>query len=167
MSGDFFVHESSYIDEGVTIGRGTKIWHFCHILPNATIGDGCNIGQNVMIDKGVKIGNFCKIQNNVSIYQGVELDDGVFLGPSCVFTNVINPRAQIEKKHEFKPTKIGRGATIGANATIICGVKIGQYAMVGAGALVRTDIPDYGLVVGNPARLIGYVDEQGNTIRKP
>ncbi len=163
---NFFVHESAFIDENVKIGKGTKIWHFCHVLPDAIIGENCNIGQNVMIDKGVIIGNKCKIQNNVSVYAGVECEEGVFLGPSCVFTNVINPRAMIEKKSEFKKTLIGKGATIGANATIICGITIGKFALIGAGAVVNRDVPDFGLVVGNPARLIGKVDEHGNTIEK-
>ncbi|MCS7201940.1 MAG: N-acetyltransferase, partial [Dictyoglomus sp.] len=151
----YFVHESSYVDEPVEIGEGTKIWHFCHILPYTTIGKNCVIGQNVMIGPRVKIGNNVKIQNNVSIYEGVELEDDVFCGPSCVFTNVINPRAFIERKSEFKKTIVKKGATIGANATIICGVTIGEYAFVGAGAVVTKDVPPYALVVGVPARQVG------------
>lgn len=161
----YFAHETVYIDENVEIGEGTKIWHFSHILKNSVIGKDCVIGQNVMIGPDVKIGNRCKIQNNVSIYKGVTLEDEVFCGPSCVFTNVYNPRAFIERKHEFRPTLVKRGATIGANATIICGVTIGRYAMVGAGAVVNTDVPDYALVVGVPARQIGWVCKCGTTLK--
>lgn len=154
---DYFVHESCYVDEAVTIGKGTKIWHFSHMLKGAKIGKDCIIGQNVMIGPGVRTGNRCKVQNNVSIYKGVILEDDVFCGPSCVFTNVYNPRAFIERKNEFRPISVKKGATIGANATIVCGVTIGRYAMVGAGALVRTDVSDYALVVGVPAQQIGWV----------
>jgi len=161
----FFVHHSSYIDEDVVIGEGTRIWHYCHILKGSKIGKNCTIGQNVMIGPDVKIGDKCKIQNNVSVYKGVTLEDDVFCGPSCVFTNVYNPRAFIERKHEFKPTLVKKGATIGANATIVCGVTIGKYAMIGAGAVVKKDVPDYAIVVGIPARQIGWVCRCGTTLR--
>jgi len=157
----YFIHESSYVDDGVEIGEGTKIWHFCHILSGSKIGKNCVLGQNVMVGPNVKIGNNVKIQNNVSVYEGVEIEDEVFCGPSCVFTNVINPRAFIERKHEFKKTLVKRGATIGANATIVCGVTIGEYAFVGAGAVVTKDVPPYALVVGVPARQIGWVCKCG------
>jgi UDP-2-acetamido-3-amino-2,3-dideoxy-glucuronate N-acetyltransferase len=155
------IHESSYIDEPVSIGDGTRIWHFCHVLGHVKIGENCVIGQNVMIGPRVTIGNRCKIQNNVSIYPGVTLADGVFCGPSCVFTNVINPRAEIERKHEFLPTLVKRGATIGANATIVCGHTLGQYCFVGAGTVVVGDVADYALVVGNPGRQIGWMSKAG------
>ncbi|MGQ9747626.1 MAG: Gfo/Idh/MocA family oxidoreductase [Candidatus Caldatribacteriaceae bacterium] len=161
---DYFVHESSYVDEDVEIGEGTKIWHFCHVLRASRIGKNCIIGQNVMIGPDVIIGNGCKIQNNVSIYKGVTLEDEVFCGPACVFTNVYNPRAFVERKHEFRQTLVKRGATIGANATVVCGVTIGRYALVGAGAVVKKDIPDYALVVGVPARQIGWVCKCGVTL---
>jgi UDP-2-acetamido-3-amino-2,3-dideoxy-glucuronate N-acetyltransferase len=161
----YFVHGSSYIDENVVIGDGTKIWYFCHILKDTKIGKMCVIGQNVCVESGVIIGDRCKIQNNVSVYKGVTLEDEVFCGPSCVFTNVFNPRAFIERKHEFRPTLVKRGATIGANATIVCGVTIGRYALVGAGAVVRDDVPDYAVVAGVPARRIGWVCSCGTTLR--
>ena len=161
----YFVHESCYIDENVEIGEGTKIWHFTHILKNTKIGKNCIIGQNVCIGPDVKIGERCKIQNNVSIYKGVTLEDEVFCGPSCVFTNVYNPRAFIERKHEFKETLVKKGATIGANATIVCGVTIGSYAMVGAGAVVKKDVPDYAVVAGVPARQIGWACKCGTTLK--
>lgn len=157
----YFVHESSYIDENVQIGPGTKIWHFSHVMSTARIGENCNIGQNVVISPGVILGNGVKVQNNVSIYSGVICEDDVFLGPSMVFTNVINPRAFIERKAEFKQTLIKQGATIGANATIICGHTIGQYAMIGAGTVISKDVPDYALVYGNPARQQGWVCQCG------
>ena len=157
----YFVHPSCYIDKPVKIGIGTKIWHFSHILQNTEIGNNCIIGQNCMIGPDVKIGNGCKIQNNVSIYKGVELEDNVFCGPSCVFTNVINPRAFIERKHEFKKTLVKEGATIGANATIVCGNTIGKYAMIGAGAVVTTDVEDYELYIGIPAKRVGWVCKCG------
>lgn len=156
-----FIHESSYVDDGVLIGEGVKIWHFSHILGNTKLGSSCVVGQNVMIGPDVVVGNFCKIQNNVSIYKGVELEDGVFCGPSCVFTNVKNPRATIERKHEFKKTLVKRHATIGANSTIMCGVTLGEYCFVGAGAVVTKDVPAYAVVVGNPARQIGWVNKAG------
>lgn len=158
---DCFVHDSSCVDENVKIGKGTKIWNFSHILRDSEIGKKCIIGQNVMIGPEVKIGDGCKIQNNVSIYKGITLEDGVFCGPSSVFTNVINPRAFIERKKEFRPTLVKKGATIGANATIICGVTIGIYAFVGSGAVVTKDVPGFGLVYGNPAKLQGWMCECG------
>ena len=161
---NYFVHKSSYVDDNVEIGSGTKIWHFCHILTNARIGENCIIGQNVCIERDVIVGNRCKIQNNVSIYTGVTLEDEVFCGPSCVFTNVYNPRAFIERKAEFRPTLVKRGATIGANATIVCGVIIGRYSLVGAGAVVKSDVSDYGIVAGIPARQVGWVCKCGTTL---
>lgn len=161
----FFVHDSSYIDEGVEIGEGTKIWHFSHILSGSKIGKNCVIGQNVVIGSDVKVGNRCKIQNNVSLYKGVEIEDEVFCGPSCVFTNVYNPRAFIERKHEFRKTLVKRGATIGANATIVCGVTIGEYAMIAAGAVVKKDVPDYAIVAGVPAKQIGWACKCGVTLK--
>ncbi len=161
---NYFVHESSYVDDNVAIGSGTKIWHFCHILTNARIGENCIIGQNVCIERDVIVGNRCKIQNNVSIYTGVTLEDEVFCGPSCVFTNVYNPRAFIERKAEFRPTLVKRGATIGANATIVCGVIIGRYSLVGAGAVVKSDVPDYAIVAGVPARQTGWTCKCGTTL---
>lgn len=155
----YFVHESSYIDEPCEIGEGTKIWHFSHIMKNAKIGENCNIGQNVNISNDVIIGNNVKIQNNVSVYKGVVCEDDVFLGPSCVFTNIINPRSFISRKNEYMKTIIKKGATIGANATIVCGNNIGRYAFVGAGSVVTNIVPDYALVVGNPARIKYYVCE--------
>ena len=160
----YFVHESSYIDEPCEIGEGTKIWHFSHIMQNTVIGRHCNIGQNVVISPNVVIGNNVKIQNNVSLYTGVVCEDDVFLGPSCVFTNVINPRSFIERKNEFRKTIVKKGASVGANATIVCGNSIGRYAFIGAGAVVTKDVPDYALVVGNPAKIIGYVCECGNRL---
>lgn len=162
---EYFVHESSYIDEPCEIGKGTKIWHFSHIMKNSKIGERCTIGQNVVISPDVIIGNNVKIQNNVSVYTGVVCEDGVFLGPSCVFTNVINPRSFIERKDEYKRTLVKKGATVGANATIICGFYIGKYAFVGAGAVVTKSVPDYALVVGNPAKIIGYVCKCGNRLK--
>jgi UDP-2-acetamido-3-amino-2,3-dideoxy-glucuronate N-acetyltransferase len=159
----YFVHESSYIDENVQIGDDTKVWHFCHVQSGAVIGEKCSIGQNVNISNNVKIGNQVKIQNNVSVYEGVTIEDGVFLGPSCVFTNDLTPRARYPKGHEgYLPTLVKEGASIGANATIVCGHTIGKCAMVAAGAVVTKDVPDYCLVAGVPSRIIGKVDEQGN-----
>lgn len=162
---DFFVHESSYIDNSVEIGENTKIWHFCHIQSGAKIGENCSLGQNVNISNNVIIGNDVKIQNNVSVYEGVEIEDGVFCGPSCVFTNDLTPRARYPKGHEnYKHTLIKEGASIGANATIICGNTVGRYAMIAAGAVVTKDIPDYALAVGVPAQVVGTVDKQGNIV---
>ena len=166
MGKTYFVHESSYSDENVKIGSGTKIWHFTHILPNTVIGDNCIIGQNCMIGPEVTIGNRCKIQNNVSIYKGVSLEDDVFCGPSCVFTNVLTPRAFVERKSEFLPTLVKRGATIGANATVVCGHIIGKYALIGAGAVVTSNVPDYALYLGIPARHKGWVCKCGNVLTR-
>lgn len=166
MSKEYFVHESSYIDEPCNIGTGTKVWHFSHVMSNCSIGKNCNIGQNVFIASGVKIGNNVKIQNNVSVYSGVECEDDVFLGPSCVFTNVINPRSFIEKKSEYKKTIIGKGASLGANCTIVCGNTIGNYALIGAGAVITKNVPDYAVVVGNPAKIIGWVCKCGETLER-
>jgi UDP-2-acetamido-3-amino-2,3-dideoxy-glucuronate N-acetyltransferase len=161
---DFFVHESSYIDEPCEIGHGTKIWHFCHVMAGAKIGQNCTIGQNVVIAPGVILGKGVKVQNNVSIYTGVICEDNVFLGPSMVFTNVINPRAFIERKEEFQTTLIKKGASIGANATVLCGNTIGSYAFIGAGSVVSKNIPDYALVYGNPARIQGWVCQCGEKL---
>jgi UDP-2-acetamido-3-amino-2,3-dideoxy-glucuronate N-acetyltransferase len=157
----YTAHESCYIDDGCVIGDGTKIWHFTHVMAGARIGRGCNIGQNVVVSPDVVVGDKVKIQNNVSLYTGVILEDDVFCGPSMVFTNVATPRSEVSRKHEYKPTLVKRGATIGANATIVCGNTIGRYAFVGAGAVVTKDIPDYALVVGNPARVSGWMCECG------
>jgi UDP-2-acetamido-3-amino-2,3-dideoxy-glucuronate N-acetyltransferase len=154
---DYFVHESSYIDEGARIGKGTRIWHFCHIMPGAVIGERCNLGQNVVVMSGTVIGNNVKIQNNVSVYEGVTLEDDVFCGPSCVFTNVINPRSHLSRKSEYLKTLVKRGASIGANATIICGATLGEYSFIGAGAVVRGNVLPYALMVGVPARQVGWV----------
>lgn len=161
---DFFVHPTSVADPGAVIGRGTKVWHFCHLMPTCKVGENCILGQNVYIDNNVEIGKRVKIQNNVSIYNGVIIEDDVFLGPSMVFTNVINPRSFIERKSEFKKTIVRKGATIGANATVLCGVEIGSFAMVGAGAMVVKNIPPYALIVGNPGHQIGWVSETGFTL---
>lgn len=161
----YFKHESSYVDEGVEIGDETKIWHFCHIMSGAKIGSNCSLGQNVNVGGKAVIGNGVKIQNNVSIYDSVEIEDDVFCGPSMVFTNVINPRAFVERKTEYKKTVLKKGCSIGANATVVCGVTIGEYAMVGAGAVVTKDVPPYTLVYGNPARVHGKVDKEGNILK--
>ncbi|MCH9632708.1 MAG: UDP-2-acetamido-3-amino-2,3-dideoxy-D-glucuronate N-acetyltransferase [Chlamydiae bacterium] len=161
---NYFVHESTYIDEGVQIGENTEIWHFCHLLPGVCIGENCKIGQNVMIDAGVIVGSRCKIQNNVSVYKGVVLEDGVFCGPSCVFTNVTNPRAEVERKDEIKTTLVKKGATVGANATIICGVSLGEYCLVGAGSVVTKDVRPHALVIGSPAKQIGWVSHAGEIL---
>ena len=164
MEKNYFVHESSYVDDNVKIGDGTKIWHFSHVMSNSEMGEKCNIGQNVVISPGVKLGNGVKIQNNVSVYTGVICEDDVFLGPSCVFTNVINTRSFIERKTEYRDTIIGKGASVGANVTIVCGHNIGKYALIGAGAVVTKNIPDYALVMGNPARIKGYVCKCGEKL---
>ncbi len=158
---DFFVHDTSIVEEHCQIGKGTKVWHFSHVMPDATIGDNCVIGQNVFIGKGVKIGNNVKIENNVSVFEGVTLEDDVFCGPSCVFTNVINPRSHMRRRREFKPTLVKRGASVGANATVVCGNTIGQYAFVGAGSVVTKEVPDYAMAYGNPARIQGLVCQCG------
>lgn len=164
VSRSAFVHDSAYVDDGVDIGDGTKIWHFVHVLTNTRIGRGCVLGQNVMAGPDVTIGDNCKIQNNVALYKGVNLADDVFCGPSCVFTNVLTPRAFVERKDEFRETPVGRGATIGANATIVCGNSLGEYCMVAAGAVVTHDVPAYALVAGVPARRIGWVSRGGERL---
>lgn len=164
-SQDYFAHETAVIDEGCIIGAGTKIWHFSHIMPNCIIGEKCNIGQNVVISPDVVLGKNVKIQNNVSIYTGVTCDDDVFLGPSCVFTNVINPRSAVSRKAEYAKTHVGKGASIGANATIVCGHDIGPFAFIGAGAVVTKTVPAYALVVGNPARQMGWMSEYGHRLQ--
>jgi UDP-2-acetamido-3-amino-2,3-dideoxy-glucuronate N-acetyltransferase len=161
---DPFIHPSSVIDKGAQVGAGTRIWHFCHLMSSCKVGERCNIGQNVYIDNNVVIGNAVKIQNNVSVYNGVIIEDDVFLGPSMVFTNVVNPRSFIERKNEFQTTIVRKGASIGANATILCGVEIGSYAMIGAGTVVVKNVQPHALVVGNPAQQIGWVSEAGITL---
>jgi UDP-2-acetamido-3-amino-2,3-dideoxy-glucuronate N-acetyltransferase len=163
---EYFVHASAYVDDPCEIGAGTKIWHFCHVMANSKIGRGCNLGQNVLVSPGVVIGNNVKIQNNVSVYTGVELEDDVFCGPSCVFTNVMNPRSQINRHSEYQRTLVRRGATIGANATIVCGATIGRYAFIGAGAVTRGDVPDYALMVGVPAVRKGWMSRHGHRLTK-
>jgi len=163
----YFIHPSSYIDENVIIGEGTKIWHFCHVQSGARIGKNCVLGQNVNVGNNVTIGNNVKIQNNVSIYQGVTLEDYVFCGPSCVFTNVSNPRSEILRHHLYEDTVVKRGASIGANATIVCGITIGRYAFIGAGAVVISDVPDYALMLGVPARQKGWMSRHGHRLINP
>jgi UDP-2-acetamido-3-amino-2,3-dideoxy-glucuronate N-acetyltransferase len=165
MQHNMYIHPSSYVDEGCTIGEGTKIWHFCHIMAPCIIGNYCNIGQNVVISPEVVLGNNVKIQNNVSLYTGVICDDDVFLGPSCVFTNVINPRSAVNRRGQYARTHVGKGASIGANATIVCGHNIGKFAFIGAGAVVTKDIPDYALIVGNPGRQVGWMSEFGHRLK--
>ncbi|MBL7683094.1 MAG: N-acetyltransferase [Flavipsychrobacter sp.] len=160
----YFAHHTAVIDDGCEIGEGTKVWHFSHIMPDCKIGKGCNIGQNVVISPEVVLGNNVKIQNNVSLYTGVTCDDDVFLGPSCVFTNVINPRSAVNRRNQYAKTHVGKGATIGANATIVCGHDIGAYAFIGAGAVITKDVPPYALVVGNPARQMGWMSEYGHKL---
>lgn len=160
----YFLHPSSFVDEGAIIGAGTKIWHFCHIMSTAILGTGCNLGQNVFIGAQVRLGNNVKVQNNVSIYTGVTCADDVFLGPSMVFTNVTNPRSAVNRRGQYSKTEVGKGATIGANATIVCGHHIGAYAFIGAGAVVTKHIPPYALIVGNPGRQIGWMSEYGQTL---
>lgn len=161
---DVLIHESAYVDAGAMVGSGTRIWHFVHVLGQAEIGEACVLGQNVMVGPRVRVGNGCKIQNNVALYEGVELEDDVFCGPSCVFTNVNNPRAFVDRKAEFRSTRVGRGASIGANATIVCGHDIGAYAFLGAGAVVARDVPGFALMVGVPARQIGWVGHAGERL---
>lgn len=165
ISSSAIVHESAYVDEPCEVGEGTRIWHFVHVLPNTTIGRNCVLGQNVMAGPNVSIGDGCKIQNNVALYKGVRLDEDVFCGPSCVFTNVLTPRAHVERKNEFAETFVGRGATIGANATIVCGNRLGAYCMVAAGAVVTHNVPDFALVAGVPARWIGWVSRAGERLK--
>jgi UDP-2-acetamido-3-amino-2,3-dideoxy-glucuronate N-acetyltransferase len=164
MEKNFFAHESSYVDEGCLIGEGTKIWHFSHLMSGCILGENCNIGQNVVVSHKVILGNNVRVQNNVSIYEGVICEDDVFLGPSMVLTNVINPRSAVSRKNEFKTTLIKKGASIGANATIICGNTIGTYAFIGAGAVVTKDVPDFALIIGNPGRQTGWMSECGNKL---
>jgi UDP-2-acetamido-3-amino-2,3-dideoxy-glucuronate N-acetyltransferase len=160
----FFAHDSSFIDPGCEIGDGTKIWHFCHVMSGSRIGRACNIGQNVVISPDVVIGNNVKIQNNVSVYTGVVLEDDVFCGPSMVFTNVTNPRSHVSRKHEYRKTIVGKGATLGANCTVVCGHNVGRFAFVGAGAVVTRDVPDYALVLGSPGRIAGWMCECGERL---
>ena len=162
---NYFVHPTAVIDEGCVIGDGVKIWHFSHIMPGSTIGEQCNIGQNVVISSGVILGNNVKVQNNVSLYEGVICEDDVFLGPSMVFTNVSNPRSSVIRKHEYKQTIVKKGASIGANATIVCGNNIGEFAFIGAGAVVTREVPPYAMVVGNPARQMGWMSEYGMKLK--
>ena len=164
---DYFVHESSYVDEGAEIGKGTKIWHFSHILRGAKIGEHCNLGQNVSIAGGTVIGNHVKVQNNVSVYEGTVIEDDVFLGPSCVLTNVTNPRSQVLRKSLYEKTLIRRGASIGANATVVCGITIGRYAFIAAGAVIAKDVPDYALMIGVPARQKGWMSRHGHVLKDP
>ncbi len=161
---DFFVHPSSYVDDGAVIGAGTKIWHFCHVMGSARIGAGCSLGQNVVVMGNVTIGNNVKIQNNVSVYEGVTLEDDVFCGPSCVFTNVTTPRSHVSRQAEYRPTLVRRGAAIGANATIVAGVTLGSYAFIGAGAVVTSDVPAYALMLGVPARRVGWMCQCGERL---
>ena len=165
MEKNFTAHESAYVDEGCEIGKGTKIWHFSHIMSNCKIGENCNIGQNVVISPEVVLGNNVKIQNNVSIYTGVTCDDDVFLGPSMVFTNVTNPRSAVNRRSQYAKTHVGKGASIGANATIVCGHDIGMFAFIGAGAVVTKNVPDFALMVGNPARQLGWISEYGHRLK--
>ena len=166
MSEPAFIHESSYVDAGAEVGDGTKVWHFVHILKGTKVGKNCSVGQNVMIGPDVTVGDNCKIQNNVALYKGVELEEGVFCGPSCVFTNVMNPRAEVERKDEFRRTIVRRGSTIGANATIVCGNELGEYCMIGAGAVVTKPVPAHALMAGVPARRIGWVSRAGEILDK-
>lgn len=161
---DWFAHETAVIDAGCQIGAGTKIWHFSHIMPGAVLGEGCNIGQNVVISPDVVLGRNCKVQNNVSLYTGVTCEDDVFLGPSCVFTNVTNPRSAVVRRDQYAQTRVGRGASIGANATIVCGHDIGAFAFIGAGAVVTKNVPAYALVLGNPARHVGWMSAYGHRL---
>jgi UDP-2-acetamido-3-amino-2,3-dideoxy-glucuronate N-acetyltransferase len=164
MENNYYVHPSAIVDAGATIGKGTKIWHFCHIMPKAVLGENCNLGQNVFVADDVVLGNNVKIQNNVSIYTGVICEDDVFLGPSMVFTNVINPRSAVKRHSQYLQTKVGKGATIGANATIVCGHNIGAFAFIGAGAVVTKEVPAYALFIGNPAKQAGWMSEYGHRL---
>jgi UDP-2-acetamido-3-amino-2,3-dideoxy-glucuronate N-acetyltransferase len=164
MSAIFYVHPTAIIDEGAQIGAGSKIWHFCHVMPGAVLGGGCSLGQNVFVANKVRLGRNVKVQNNVSLYEGVICEDDVFIGPSAVFTNVINPRSGVERKHEYQPTVLRKGVSIGANATIVCGVTLGTYAFVGAGSVVTRDVAAYALVVGNPARHVGWMSAHGTRL---
>lgn len=161
---NYFAHETAVIDEGCNIGEGTKIWHFSHVMSNCTLGKGCNLGQNVVVSPGVILGNNVKIQNNVSLYTGVTCDDDVFLGPSMVFTNVTNPRSAVNRRDQYAKTHVGKGASIGANATIVCGHDIGKFAFIGAGAVVTKNVPDFALLIGNPARQLGWMSEYGHRL---
>jgi UDP-2-acetamido-3-amino-2,3-dideoxy-glucuronate N-acetyltransferase len=161
---DVFIHQSAYVDDGARIGDGTKIWHFCHVMGGAVIGERCSLGQNVVVMNGVRIGNNVKIQNNVSVYEGVELEDDVFCGPSMVFTNVINPRSHVSRKNEYKRTHVQKGATIGANATVVCGTTLGEYSFIGAGSVITRDVQPYALMVGVPARRIGWMCQCGERL---
>lgn len=165
--GGFAVHESAYVDDGARIGAGTKVWHFCHVMAGAEIGERCSIGQNVVVMPGTRLGNNVKVQNNVSVYEGVHCEDDVFLGPSMVFTNVVNPRSHVSRKHEYRQTTVRRGASVGANATIVCGYTLGEYCFVAAGAVVTRNVPDYALVAGVPARVIGWMCQCGERLDLP
>jgi len=164
---DYYVHESAYVDDGAEIGARSKIWHFAHVMSGATLGEGCILGQNVMIGSGVSLGDNVKIQNNVAVYTGVTVEDDVFLGPSCVLTNVTNPRSQVVRRSLYEETRLRRGATIGANATVVCGITVGRYAFVAAGGLVAKDVPDYALMVGVPARRVGWMSRHGHRLSEP
>lgn len=164
---DYFVHESSYIDDNVKIGKGTKIWHFCHILSGSVIGEGCSFGQNCVVGPNVQIGNNVKVQNNISIYEGLIIEDDVFLGPSCVLTNVTNPRSQVNRKNLYEKTILKRGCTIGANATIVCGITVGRYSFVSAGAVVSKDVSDYALIMGVPGKFKGWMSRHGHILKNP
>ena len=161
---EYFVHESSYVDEGAVVGKDTKIWHFCHVMPGAVIGEQCTLGQNVVVMPNGRVGDRVKIQNNVSVYEGVILEDDVFCGPSCVFTNVLTPRSHVSRRDEFQETRVRKGCSLGANATVVCGVTLGAYAFVGAGAVVTSDVPDYALMLGVPARRVGWMCQCGDRL---
>ena len=167
MESRYVVHPSAYVDQPCEIGEGTKIWHFCHVMPNCKIGARCILGQNVLVSSGVVVGDNVKIQNNVALYTGAHIEDDVFLGPSCVFTNITNPRSQIVRRHLYEKTLVRRGATVGANATIVCGTTIGRYAFIAAGAVVTRDVPDYALMIGVPARQVGWMSRHGHRLGEP
>ena len=162
---DYFVHETALVEEGAMIGKSAKIWHFCHLMPNCEIGEGCNLGQNVFVGRGVKLGKNVKVQNNVSIYSGVICEDDVFLGPSMVFTNIKNPRSAVVRKGQYETTYLEKGVTVGANATIVCGIRLGKYAFIGAGTVVTKDVPAYALIIGNPGQPIGWMSEYGHRLK--